>query len=92
MLSNEKIAAIYDLRAAVETKMRAEQALELVPSPATRAKLLEAALEVEAKTQSAIDICHECGRAHAPDDVHGVAGGNVIEVDFRGDKPDGGKT
>ncbi len=28
MLSNQKIAAIYDLREAVETKVRAEQALD----------------------------------------------------------------
>ena len=60
--------------------MHAEQALELVPSPQTRAALLDATLEVEAKTQTAIDVCHECGCTHGPDDDHG---GNVIEVNFR---------
>jgi hypothetical protein len=80
MLSNEKIDAIYELREAVETKVRAEHALELVPSPEARVALLEATLDVESKTQTAIDVCHECGRAHGLDDEHG---GNVIEVNFR---------
>jgi hypothetical protein len=92
MLSNEKIAAIYDLREAVEAKVHAEQALQLVPSPDTRAALLDATLEVEAKTQTAIDVCHECGLEHAPDVKHGPAqpGANVIQVDFRSEPPEGG--
>ena len=93
MLSNQKIDAIYDLREAVEAKVHAEHALQLVPSADTRAALLDATLEVEAKTQTAIDVCHECGLPHADDVEHGVAeaGGNVIEVDFRGDGAGGGK-
>jgi hypothetical protein len=93
MLSNEKIAAIYDLREAVEAKVHAEQALQLVPSPDTRAALLDATLEVEAKTQTAIDVCHECGLPHAEDAQHGAAeaGSNVIEVDFRNENDGGGK-
>ena len=89
MLSNEKIEAIYNLREAVEAKVHAEHALQLVPSPDTRAALLDATLEVEAKTQTAIDVCHACGAAHAPGDGHGsgpAGGGNVIEVNFRGDE------
>jgi hypothetical protein len=84
MLSNEKIEAIYDLREAVETKVHAEHALELVPSPATRSALLDATLDVEAKTQAAIDVCHDCGLPHAAEDEHGTppARGNVISVDF----------
>jgi hypothetical protein len=84
MLSNEKIAAIYDLREAVESKVLAEQALDQKPSADTRAALLDATLELEAKTQQAIDVCHECGHAHADDADHGALGaGNVTSVDFR---------
>jgi hypothetical protein len=82
MLSNDKITAIYDLRAAVEAKVHAEHALELVPSPEGRAALLDATLEVEAKTQNAIDVCHECGHAHESGASHG---NNVVEVDFSAD-------
>ena len=83
MLSNQKIAAIYDLREAVETKVRAEAALEREPSPDARAALLDATLEVEAKTQDAIEVCHRCGHAHEPDAQHiGDLTDNVIEVDF----------
>ncbi len=94
MLSNEKIEAIYDLREAVEAKVHAEHALALVPSPDTRARLLDATLDVEAKTQTAIDVCHACGGSHAPGEDHGpgpVPGGKVIAVDFRGDDRSGGK-
>jgi hypothetical protein len=85
MLSNEKIAAIYDLREAVESKVLAEQALDQKPSADTRAALLDATLELEAKTQQAIDVCHECGLAHAGDGPHdrALGGDNVISVDFR---------
>lgn len=65
-LSNDKVAAIYDLRQAVEAKVHAEVALEVQPSPDKRAALLDATLEVEAKTQDAIEVCHECGLPHAP--------------------------
>jgi hypothetical protein len=84
MLSNDKIAAIYDLRSAVEAKARAEQRLAEVPSADTRAALLDAALELEEKTQHAIDVCHECGLEHAPGNGHS----NVIEVDFQANKDD----
>lgn len=89
MLSNKKIAAIYGLREAVETKARAEQALESEPSPEARAALLDATLDVEAKTQDAIEVCHQCGHEHEPDQAHvGDTGDNVIEVDFgRRDAP-----
>jgi hypothetical protein len=70
MLSNEKIEAIYDLREAVEAKVQAEFALELVPSQDTRIALLDATLDVEAKTQAAIEVCHECGLDH----ISGVEG------------------
>ncbi len=84
MLSNEKIAAIYDLREAVETKVHAEQALDAEPSADTRMALLDATLDVEDKTQKAIEVCHECGREHADDVAHGVTSSadNVINVKF----------
>jgi hypothetical protein len=79
VLSNDKIEAIYDLREAVEAKVRAEQRLAQLASPEARAELLDATLEVEARTQTAIEICHKCGREHASSEPHD----NVIEVDFR---------
>jgi hypothetical protein len=83
MLSNQKIAAIYELREAVETKVRAEEALEREPSEDARAVLLDATLAVEAKTQDAIEVCHQCGHAHEPEAEHnGDPDDNVIEVDF----------
>jgi hypothetical protein len=93
MLSNEKIAAIYGLREAVETKVRAEQALERAPSPHAQAALLDATLDVEAKTQDAIEVCHRCGHVHPPDAEHfGELDDNVIEVDFgRRGRPDDGE-
>jgi hypothetical protein len=84
MLSNEKIAAIYDLREAVEIKVRAEQALDEEATAQTRAALLDATLDVEAKTQAAIEVCHECGHAHADGKAHTIVrgGDNLITVDF----------
>ncbi len=83
MLSKEKIAAIYDLRDAVEAKVRAEHELEREPSAGARAALLDATLEMESKTQDAIDVCHACGHVHKRDEGHvAIPGDNVIEVDF----------
>jgi hypothetical protein len=79
MLSNQKINVIYNLRTAVEAKVRAEQRLAQAPSQDARLALLNATIDVEEKTQSAIDVCHECGRPHAPEAKHH---GHVIEVDF----------
>jgi hypothetical protein len=89
-----KIDAIYELRDAVETKVNAERDLEQDASSAARDALLAAQLELEAKTQDAIDVCHECGHAHAADSEHvpHEPGGdpritgyqdNVVHVDFR---------
>jgi hypothetical protein len=86
MQSQRKIEAIYELREAAETKARLEMAVERDASPAAREALLDATLEVEARTQDAIEVCHECGHAHPGDRSHAVAangGGNVIRVDFR---------
>ena len=82
--SHDKIDAIYDLRDAVEAKARLEAAVDERPSADAREALLDATLEVEAKTQVAIEACHECGHAHAADRAHvGPDPANVIRVDFR---------
>jgi hypothetical protein len=84
-----KVGAIYDLRAAVETKVRAERDVERDASPAARDALLAAALDVEAKTQDAIDVCHECGHEHPAGFDHvqharvSSRDNNVLHVDFR---------
>jgi hypothetical protein len=84
-----KVEAIYALRDAVEAKVRAEYELDQAASPAKRDALLDAQLEVEAKTQDAIEICHECGDSSADGHAH-LAGRrvhgrtqNVVHVDFR---------
>lgn len=87
--TGNKIASIYELREAVESKARAEYDLAANGTEAARDALLAAQLDVEARTQDAIEVCHECGHDHAED----VAGtfharmpqrpDNVIPVDFR---------
>ena len=90
-LPRSKVDAIYDLRTAVEAKAHAEQALETDDSTAARDALPAAQLDVEAKTQDAIDVCHECGHAQADGHTHPAAerihdrSQNVIHVDFRPD-------
>jgi hypothetical protein len=77
-----KVEAIYALRDAAEAKAAAEHLLEAKPSETTRGALLDAQIELEAKTQDAIEVCHECGRPHAADEPHPEGGGKVIDVDF----------
>lgn len=97
-LETKKVTAIYDLRAAMELKVRTEVAAELWPSPSSKDALLDASLKVEEKTQEAIDSCMDCGHTHSPDNPHGARsadgcadGGcgpsNVVDVDFRPDGP-----
>lgn len=84
-----KIDAIYELRDAAETKAHAERDLEITGTEAARDALLEAQLNVEARTQEAIDVCHECGQNRADNHEHplrtriGERRDNVIAVDFR---------
>jgi hypothetical protein len=68
--SNKKTAAIYSLRDAAEAKAVAEVQADANPTPAARDALLEAQLELEAKTQIAVEACHECGHSHAADAPH----------------------
>jgi citrate lyase beta subunit len=85
--SREKIDAIYELREASAAKARLEDAVADASTPDARAALLDATLDVEEKTQRAIEVCHECGHAHASDREHGSTGGdNLIRVDFRPDE------
>jgi hypothetical protein len=86
--SQAKIDAIYDLRDAAAAKARLELALDRNPSPDARDALLDATLEVEAKTQHAIEVCHECGHAHGGGDHVVGLQGNVIRVNFREDEGD----
>ncbi len=88
--SQKKIEAIYELRDAVADRVNAEHAAKEQGTPESRDVLLDATLKVEAKTQDAIEACHECGRVHAseePHERHARVGqqhdGNVIDVDFR---------
>jgi len=62
MYSQQKLDAIYDLRAAVEEKTRAELAVKRNPTAARKDALLKATLKVEDRTQVAIEACHLCGR------------------------------
>jgi hypothetical protein len=79
-----KIDAIYALREAAETKAVAEVLVDAEPSPESRDMLLNAQLDLESKTQQAIEACHECGEAHAADAPHRNTTGNVVQVDFTG--------
>ena len=83
-----KVEAIYDLREAVERKVRAEVEVERTDNTQARAELLDAALAVESKTQDAIEVCHSCDRPHTSDEPHERRNkvdehrGNVVQVVF----------
>lgn len=68
--SKNKIDAIYDLRQAAEEKALAEKAVDDDPSWENRDVLLEKQSKLEAKTVSAIVVCHECGHEHLPEAPH----------------------
>lgn len=68
--SRKKIDAIYELRAAAENKAVAERALEDEPVAERRDELLHAQIKLEEKTIEAIEVCHDCGRAHSSDEAH----------------------
>jgi hypothetical protein len=98
--SKEKVEAIFELREAAEKKAHAERDLAEAPSMDKRDVLLDAAIELEQKTQIALEACHECGEEHTADQPHSARGsstaggagrqsaaqsdGNVVSVDFRG--------
>jgi hypothetical protein len=70
MLQPNKVNAIYSLRDAAEQKAMAEMILRDEPSERHRNELLDAQMKLEAKTQDAIEACHECGGRHAKDQPH----------------------
>lgn len=70
MLQPNKVNAIYKLRDAAEQKAMAEMILRDQPSERHRDELLDAQMTLEAKTQDAIEACHECGGTHGPDKPH----------------------
>jgi hypothetical protein len=84
-LSSKKIDAIYALRSAAEEKAQAEIAVDAQPTADARDALLDAQLRLEAKTQDAIEACHECGHGHPPGQPHYVD--NLRRIDFS--KPHG---
>jgi hypothetical protein len=81
-VQQNKVEAIYSLREAAERKATLEKRLELQPNRANRDALLDAQIDLEAKTQDAIEVCHECGHEHAGDQPHHPGRANVIDVDF----------
>lgn len=68
--SQKKIAAIYELRDAAEKKALAEKAVDENPTPQNRDHLLDRQIDLEAKTMTAIERCHECGHPHEPGTPH----------------------
>jgi hypothetical protein len=68
--SGKKIEAIYSLREAAEAKALAEVKAAIDPTPEARDELLDAQLNLEAKTQDAVEACHECGHSHGADEPH----------------------
>jgi hypothetical protein len=81
----DKVAAIYELREAAEQHARIEVAVGEKPKGKDRDLLLDARIELEQKTQQAIESCVYCGRAHTDDgdECGGTSSrSNVIPVDF----------
>jgi hypothetical protein len=68
--SRKKIEAIYAVREAAEKKALAEKRLDDNPAPEKRDELLDAQLDLEEKTITAIEVCHECGHAHDESGPH----------------------
>jgi len=88
MLQPNKVNAIYSLRDAAEQKALAEMTLRDEPNQRHRDALLDAQMKLEAKTQDAIEACHECGAKHGADEPHVDRGDNVIRGKFgEGDEP-----
>ena len=84
--SQEKIEAIYDLRAAAAKNAIAEKELDENPSASKRDALLDAQIELESKTQRAIEVCHECGHEHEPGAPH-VKNEAADVLPFKAKKP-----
>lgn len=89
----KKVEAIFQLREAAAKQAHAERDLEASPSPDQKMALLDATLELDEKTQAAIEVCHECGHEHAAETPHRMpwarkGGDNVVSVDFTSTEAD----
>jgi hypothetical protein len=82
----DKISAIYALREAAENHAKIEAEIGSHPTGADRDRLLDSRIELEQKTQQAVESCVHCGRLHADEDrscrkdTNGERG-SVITVD-----------
>jgi hypothetical protein len=91
----DKIAAIYELREAAERHARIEAEVGTKPTGVDRDRLLDARIELEQKTQQAVESCVHCGRLHADertscDSDSPDERGDVINVDFSRRERNGG--
>jgi hypothetical protein len=59
------LRAVFALREAAQAHGRVEAEVGDMPDPQSRDVLLDAKLDMEAKTAQAIDACVHCGRVHA---------------------------
>ncbi|GAC1307942.1 MAG: hypothetical protein NVSMB19_20910 [Vulcanimicrobiaceae bacterium] len=60
----DKVEAIFELRAAAESKARAEIAAHERPTAIRLAALQSAIVDVERRTIVAIEACQKCGHDH----------------------------
>jgi hypothetical protein len=81
--SSNTITAIYEMREAAERRVRAEIVDSLSPTAESKGALLDATLELEEKTQDAIEHCtsSECSD---PSHAHGAT---VTDIDTRRTHP-----
>ena len=88
----DKVAAIYALREAAEKHAKLEAEIGDRPSANERDLLLDARIELEQKTQQAVETCVHCGRPHSDEDADCETSpppGTVISVDFQRRKLNG---
>ena len=80
----DKLAAIYALRDAAERHGKVEAALGSKPTRQQRDALLDARIELEERTQQALESCMHCGRIHADGDPDcAPPRDRIIPVDFQ---------
>jgi hypothetical protein len=87
----DKVTAIYALRDAAARHAKLEMAVGENPTGHDRDRLLDARIDLEQKTQQAVETCVHCGRSHTDDALECAndQNGNVIPVDFtRGERED----
>jgi len=78
----DKLAAIYELREAADKHARIDLQVGAKPRGKDRDRLLDARIDLEQKTQRAIESCVHCGRRHSDDEPEcgppSSGGGKVI--------------